>query len=90
MLPRRRTGSNDLTLIYKIRFWMRLMPGFEQEPGVDDAGPCSCTEGSDPQSTTIPNGAPPAGIATGDPVSSLSEVPSTAKALIFATPASTT
>ena len=42
------------------------------------------------QSTTIPNGAAPPGIANGEPSSSLSDVPSIAKALTFATPASTT
>ena len=42
------------------------------------------------QSTTMPNGAPPPGIETGEPASSVSDVPSTAKALTVAAPASTT
>src|SRR4051794_7929792 len=61
--------------------------------GADGPGvtflPDGCPAGSQCQSTTIPNGAPP-GIATGEPVSSVSDVPSTAKALTFAAPASTT
>ena len=42
------------------------------------------------QSTTIPNGAAPPGIEVGEPPSSVSEVPSMAKAETFAAPASTT
>jgi hypothetical protein len=50
----------------------------------------SSTSRTGRQSTTIPNGAAPPGIATGEPESSVIVVPSTAKALTFATPASTT
>ena len=49
-----------------------------------------CVPRSVVQSTTIPNGAAPPGIANGEPPSSVSDVPSIAKALTFATPASTT
>ena len=42
------------------------------------------------QSTTIPNGAPPPAMPNGEPASSVSAVPSTAKALTLAAPASTT
>src|SRR5438105_1860715 len=42
------------------------------------------------QSTTMPNGEPPPGMAIGEPLSSVRAPPSLARTLIFATPASTT